>query len=85
MKQLYVVNLALRYKDGDKFKVENDTLFTPEMPTSDVAKEMAIKYSCDVLINVVGTVNVWPEEKQKTSSFVAYLPEAKEVEENGES
>lgn len=79
-KQLYVVNLALRYPEGDKFKVENDTLFTDVMPTAETAKEMAIKYSCDVLINVIGTLSVWPEERQKTSSFVAYLPEKKEAE-----
>ena len=82
-KQLYVINLALRYKDGDTFKVENDTLFAEELPTEETAKEMAIKYSCDVLINVVGTMNVWSDEKQKANSFVAYLPEAKEVEEDG--
>ena len=80
MKQLYVVNLALRYKDGDKFKVENDTLFTEVLPTEETAKEMVIKYSCDVLINVIGTVSVWPEDRQEQTSFVAYLPEAKEVE-----
>lgn len=79
-KQLYVVNLALRYKEGEKFKVENDTLYTDVMPTEETAKEMAIKYSCDVLINVVGTLNVWSEDRQKTSSIVAYLPEPKEVE-----
>lgn len=82
-KQLYVVNLALRYKEGDTFKVENDTLFTEELPTQETAKEMAIKYSCDVLINVVGTMSVWSDEKQKASSFVAYLPKSEEVEENG--
>ena len=82
-KQLYVINLALRYKDGDTFKVENDTLFTEELPTEETAKEMAIKYSCDVLINVVGTMNVWSNEKQKANSLVAYLPEPKEVEEDG--
>lgn len=82
-KQLYVINLALRYKDGDTFKVENDTLFSEELPTEETAKEMAIKYSCDVLINVVGTMNVWSDEKQKANSFVAILPEAKEVEEDG--
>jgi hypothetical protein len=81
--KLYVINLALRYKDGDKFKVENDTLFSEELPTEETAKEMAIKYSCDVLINVIGIMNLWGDEKQKANSFVAYLPEAKEVEENG--
>ena len=82
-KQLYVINLALRYKDGDTFKVENDTLFAEELPTEKTAKEMAIKYSCDVMINVVGTMNVWSDEKQKANFLVAYLPEPKEVEEDG--
>jgi hypothetical protein len=81
--KLYVINLALRYKDGDNFKVENDTLFSEELPTEKLAEEMAIKYSCDVLINVIGTMNLWADEKQKANSFIAYLPEAKEVEENG--
>lgn len=81
--KLYVINLALRYKDGDNFKVENDTLFSEELPTEEIAKEMAIKYSCDVLINVVGTMSVWSDQKQKANSFVAYLPKSEEVEENG--
>lgn len=81
--KLYVINLALRYKDGDNFKVENDTLFSEELPTEETAKEMAIKYSCDVLINVIGIMNLWGDEKQKANSFIAYLPEPKEVEENG--
>lgn len=81
--KIYVVNLALRYKDGDNYKVENDTLYTEVLPTQETAKEMAIKYSCDVIINVIGTLSVWSDEKQKANLFIAYLPEPKEVEENG--
>ena len=80
MKQLYVVNLALRYKDGDKFKVENDTLFTDVFPTEEIIKEMVIKYSCDVLCTPLGVVKVYPDEVQKEKAIVAYLPDPKEVE-----
>ena len=83
MKQLYVVNLALRYKDGDKFKVENDTLFTEVLPTAESIKEMVIKYSCDVLCTPLGVMEVYPDEVQKEKALVAFLPEEKEIEENG--
>lgn len=85
MKQLYVVNLALRYKDGDKFKVENDTLFTEVEPTAESIKEMVIKYSCDVLCTPLGVMKVYPDEVQKEKALVAYLPISQEVKENGES
>ena len=83
MKQLYVVNLALRYKDGDKFKVENDTLFTEVLPTEETIQEMVIKYSCDVLCTPLGVMKVYPDDIQKEKALVAYLPEAKEEIENG--
>ena len=85
MKQLYVVNLALRYKDGDKFKVENDTLFTEVEPTAESIKEMVIKYSCDVLCTPLKVMEVYPDEVQKEKAIVAFLPVAKEKTENGES
>ena len=84
MKQLYVVNLALRYKDGDNFKVENDTLFTEVEPTAESIKEMVIKYSCDVLCTPLGVMQVYPDEVQKEKALVAFLPVEKEVEKNGE-
>nr|QJB19477.1 MAG: hypothetical protein [Microvirus sp.] len=76
MKQLYVVNLALRYKDGDKFKVENDTLFTENLPTEETIKEMVVKYSCDVLCTPLGIMTVFPDEVQKDKALVAFLPKA---------
>ena len=79
-KQLYVVNLALRYKDGDMFKVENDTLFTEVLPTEETIKEMVIKYSCDVLCTPLGIMEIYPDEVIEEKALVGYLPEDKEIE-----
>ena len=71
-KQLYVVNLALRYKDGDMFKVENDTLFTEVLPTEETIKEMVIKYSCDVLCTPLGVMEVYPDEVIEEKALVGF-------------
>nr|QJB19748.1 MAG: hypothetical protein [Microvirus sp.] len=73
---IYVVNLALKRPDG---KVETDTFFTETLPDQETANNIAEKYSCDVLVAVVGTFKPYSAKLQESHAFVA---KPKEIIEN---
>lgn len=65
---LYVINVALQRPDG---KVEQDTLFSENLPTQEQADGVSERFQCGVILNAIGTVTLYADKKVKECSFVS--------------
>lgn len=70
----WVYNIAVRKDD----KVETDTVYTDKLLTQDDANDIAKHFACDVMVCMIGTFKVKPEEAQKNFSYFAAKPKEEE-------
>lgn len=76
MKSQYVVNIALRRKDG---KIENDTVYSDNLLTDEDVEKISKKFDCDVIVAHIGTLQYFEDKELKERSIIVYR-EKEEVE-----
>lgn len=62
-----VINIALRRADG---KIETDTVYGEKFLTDEDVRSISDKFSCDVIVSVVGEVSFFDDEKIKENTIV---------------